>query len=210
MRTVLDGKYDYSYSDGDIWFEWSPRQQVAPAAATSVTADGTIPDIAVVKADGKEVHNLTDSGYSDSNGKWVLDGKAMLFESDRAGYRSHGSWGAESDAYLMFFDLDAYDRFRMSKEELELAEANKDEKEKKADEKEEKKKEDKKKKRRRPEDRGGQGETARTGHRQLPRPHRTTHRQLIPHGRCHPRHQEARSSTIRLPSKATTTCGATT
>ena len=103
-------------------------------------------DIALVKADGKEMHNLTNSGYSDSNGKWVLGGKAMLFESDRAGYRSHGSWGAESDAYLMFFDLDAYDRFRMSKEELELAEANKDEKEKKADEKEEKKKEDKKKK----------------------------------------------------------------
>lgn len=46
----------------------------------------------------------------------------------------------------MFLDLEAYDRFRMSKEELELAEANKDEKEKKADEKEEKKKENKKKK----------------------------------------------------------------
>ena len=27
-------------------------------------------DIALVKADGKEVHNLTNSGYSDSNGKW--------------------------------------------------------------------------------------------------------------------------------------------
>ena len=92
------------------------------------------------------MHNITDSGYSDSNGKWVLGGKAILFESDRAGYRSHGSWGAEYDAYLMFLDLEAYDRFRMSKEELELAEANKDEKEKKADEKEEKKKENKKKK----------------------------------------------------------------
>ena len=46
----------------------------------------------------------------------------------------------------MFFDLDAYDRFRMSKEEVELADANKDEKEKKADEKEDKKKEEKKKK----------------------------------------------------------------
>lgn len=75
-------------------------------------------DIALVKADGKEVHNLTNSGYSDSNGKWVLDGKAMLFQSDRAGYRSHGSWGAEDDAYIMFFDLDAYNRFNMSKEEI--------------------------------------------------------------------------------------------
>ena len=145
MRTVLDGKYNYSYSDGDIWFEWSPDSKWLMCSYIG-NGGWNNTDIAVVKADGKEVHNITDSGYSDSNGKWVLGGKAILFESDRAGYRSHGSWGAEYDAYLMFLDLEAYDRFRMSKEELELAEANKDEKEKKADEKEEKKKENKKKK----------------------------------------------------------------
>ena len=145
MRTVLDGKYNYSYSDGDIWFEWSPDSKWLMCSYIG-NGGWNNTDIAVVKADGKEVHNITDSGYSDSNGKWVLGGKAILFESDRAGYRSHGSWGAEEDAYLMFLDLEAYDRFRMSKEELELAEANKDEKEKKADEKEEKKKENKKKK----------------------------------------------------------------
>ena len=145
VRTVLDGKYNYSYSDGDIWFEWSPDSKWLLCSYIG-TGGWNNTDIALVKADGKEVHDLTDSGYSDSNGKWVLDGKAMLFESDRAGYRSHGSWGAEDDAYLMFFDLDAYDRFRMSKEELELAEANKDVKEKKAEEKDEKKKEDKQKK----------------------------------------------------------------
>lgn len=145
VRTVLDGKYNYSYSDGDIWFEWSPDSKWLMCSYIG-NGGWNNTDITVVKADGKEVHNITDSGYSDSNGKWVLGGKAILFESDRAGYRSHGSWGAEYDAYLMFLDLEAYDRFRMSKEELELAEANKDEKEKKADEKEEKKKENKKKK----------------------------------------------------------------
>ena len=145
VRTVLDGKYNYSYADGDIWFEWSPDSKWLMCSYIG-NGGWNNTDIAVVKADGKEVHNITDSGYSDSNGKWVLDGKAILFESDRSGYRSHGSWGAEYDAYLMFLDLEAYDRFRMSKEELELAEANKDEKEKKADEKEEQKKENKKKK----------------------------------------------------------------
>lgn len=145
VRTVLDGKYNYSYSDGDIWFEWSPDSKWLMCNYIG-NGGWNNTDIAVVKADGKEVHNITDSGYSDSNGKWVLGGKAILFESDRAGYRSHGSWGAEEDAYLMFLDLEAYDRFRMSKEELELAETNKNEKEKKADEKEEKKKENKKKK----------------------------------------------------------------
>ena len=147
IRTVLDGKYVYSYSDGDIAFEWSPDSKWL--LSTYIGNGGwNNQDIALVKADGKEVHNLTNSGYSDGNGKWVLDGKAMLFQSDRAGYRSHGSWGAEDDAYIMFFDLDAYNRFNMSKEEIELADANKDEKEKKEDEKKEeaKKKADEKQK----------------------------------------------------------------
>lgn len=49
----------------------------------------------------------------------------MMWYSDRAGYRSHGSWGAEADVYIMFFDLDAYERFRMNKEELALIDESK-------------------------------------------------------------------------------------
>ena len=37
----------------------------------------------------------------------------------------------QKDSLQSFFDLDAYNRFNMSKEEIELADANKDEKEKK-------------------------------------------------------------------------------
>ena len=29
-------------------------------------------DVALVKSDGSEVHDLTQSGYSDGNAKWVL------------------------------------------------------------------------------------------------------------------------------------------
>ena len=87
---------------------------------------------------GKMV-NLTNSGYTDVNAEWVLGGKAMMWYSDRAGYRSHGSWGAEDDIYLMFFDLDAYERFNMSKEELALLE----EKEKADKEKADKEKKEK-------------------------------------------------------------------
>ena len=98
----------------------------------------------MLKADGKgEMVNLTESGYSDSNAKWVLGGKAMIWNSDRAGYRSHGSWGSEDDTYIMFFDVDAYNRFLMSKEDIALLEeaekAEKAEKEKNKKEKAEKK-----------------------------------------------------------------------
>ena len=122
VRTAMDGKYEYSYSDGDQWFEWSPDSRWLLSGYIG-TGGWNNNDVALVNASGNgEIHNLTESGYTDTNAKWVLDGKAMIWESDRAGYRSHGSWGAESDIYIMFFDLDAYERFRMSKEELALLE----------------------------------------------------------------------------------------
>ena len=122
VRTVMDGKYNFSYSDGDLWYEWSPDSK---RFLSGYIGNGgwNNQDVALVSASGNgEIHNLTQSGYNDGSAKWVLGGKAMLFESDRAGYRSHGSWGAETDYYLMFFDVDAYDRFRMSKEEKVMAE----------------------------------------------------------------------------------------
>ena len=149
VRTVLDAKYNYSYSDGDLWFEWSPDSKWLLASYIGIGGWNSR-DVALVDASGQKApYNLTNSGYSDGNGKWVLGGKAMLFESDRAGYRSHGSWGSEDDAYLMFFDLEAYNRFRMTKEEKALAdeaknEAKKAEADKAAKDKKKSKKSDKK------------------------------------------------------------------
>ena len=131
VTTATDGKDLYSYSDGDIWFSWSPdsRWLLTPYMGN---AGWNNVDISLVDASGKKApFNLTQSGYNDSGAKWVLKGKAMLFFSDRAGY-------------LMFFDLDAYDHFRMSKEEKELFDEA--EKEKKKDDKETKDEENKKEK----------------------------------------------------------------
>ena len=129
VRQLMDGKFQYSYSDGDLWFQWSPDSKWL--LSNYIGHGGwNNSDIALVPADGSQkITNLTNSGYNDNNGRWVLGGKAMLFMSDRAGYRSHGSWGAEDDAYIMFFDLDAYERYRMGKEERALYdEAHKKEK----------------------------------------------------------------------------------
>ena len=120
VRTLMDGKFVYSYSDGDVWFEWSPDSKWLISNYIG-TGGWQNQDIALINADGnQEIHDLTLSGYNDGNGKWVLGGKAMLFTSDRAGYRSHGSWGSEDDVYIMFFDLDAYEKFKMTKEEKSL------------------------------------------------------------------------------------------
>ena len=125
VRTVMDGKFEYSYSDGDQWYQWSPDSKWILTNYIGIGGWNN-QDVALVNASGNgEIHNLTESGYTDTNAKWVLDGKAMMWYSDRAGYRSHGSWGAEADVYIMFFDLDAYERFRMNKEELALIDENK-------------------------------------------------------------------------------------
>lgn len=147
VRTAMDGKYEYSYTDGDQWFEWSPDSHWLLSGYIG-NGGWNNSDVALVNASGNgEIHNLTQSGYSDGNAKWVLGGKAMIWESDRAGYRSHGSWGAESDVYIMFFDLEAYERFRMNKEELALLEESEkadEEKKKETEKKDSKKKNDKK------------------------------------------------------------------
>ena len=150
VRTLMDGKYLYSYSDGDLGFEWSPDSRWLLTDFMG-TGGWNCRDIALVNANGNgEVHNLTESGYNEGNAKWALGGKAMIFDSDRAGYRSHGSWGTEDDIYIMFFDLDAYERFTMTKEEKVLQDEAEKEKKKEQDtadkEKNDKKKNDKKKK----------------------------------------------------------------
>ena len=110
---------NYSYSDGDQSFEWSPDSRYI---LCNWQADGgwNNSDIAMIEVDGGETVNITRSGYSDGDFRWALGGKAMIWQSDKMGYRSHGSWGAESDVFIMFFDGKAYTDFRRGKEEEDL------------------------------------------------------------------------------------------
>jgi Tol biopolymer transport system component/C-terminal processing protease CtpA/Prc len=118
-RKILDGKYNYSYSDGDQWYQWSPDGKyflVSYSPHSLFMIDAGLVDA----KGGVEPFNLTNSGYNDSRPKWVLKGNAMIWFSDREGMRSHGSWGATRDVYAMFFNQETYDKFRLSKEEYEL------------------------------------------------------------------------------------------
>lgn len=131
-RTILDGKFNYSYSDGDQGFYWSPDGKYIVTQYIGIGGWNS-PDMVIVDTKTGEVTNLTESGYSDVNAKWALGGKAITWESDRAGYRSHGSWGSMSDVYIKFLNAEAYDNFRLTKEEKELLKADEkdDKKEKK-------------------------------------------------------------------------------
>ena len=135
IRTVLDGKYNYSYSDGDQWYSWSPDGRWF-AVMYFENGGWNHEDVGIVKADGSgEIHNITASGYSEGGIRWAMDGNALLFYSDQYGYRSHGSWGADLDLMAVFLNQETYDKVRMDKEERALFA----EKEKAADEKKSKK-----------------------------------------------------------------------
>jgi Tol biopolymer transport system component len=137
-RLILDAKYNYSYADGDQWYEWSPDGKwfVANYSPHSVF----INDVALIDAKGgSEPINLTNSGYSDNVPRWMMKGNVVMWFSDREGMRNHGSWGSQDDVYAFFLNQDSWDKFRLPKEEYELIK----EKEKKEKEKEKKKKEQK-------------------------------------------------------------------
>ena len=148
VTTTLDGKYNYSYQDGDVSFSWSPDSRWLLCDYIGIGGWNNS-DIAAVRADGSEVIDLTESGYSDSGADWAMDGKAVVWTTGKYGYKSHGSWGNQTDVMAMFLDGDAYDRFNMTEEELDLlekAEKDKDQADEPAKDKKDAKKSKKSKK----------------------------------------------------------------
>lgn len=79
---------------------------------------------------------------------FAKDGSMFVYQ-DRYGMRSHASWGSLNDVMLVFMNKDAYDKFRLSKEDYELQKELEKEQKKNAekadaDKKKGKKKDDKK------------------------------------------------------------------
>ena len=118
VRQVTDGTYWLRYSGG-FEYSWSPDGKWF---TIEYTANGHEPynDVGLVSANGGPITNITASGYTSANAKWVLDGNAILFFSEIYGMRAQASWGSQDDVYLCFVNKDAYDRYRLSKEDYEL------------------------------------------------------------------------------------------
>ena len=154
VREITDGTYQYD-TDGEIDFSWSPD---AKWFVLRYVANGHNPysDIGIVSSNGGTIKNITNSGYFDLEPRWVMDGTAILFLSERYGMRNQASWGSQNDVMIAFLNQEAYDKFKLSKEEYELkkefekeqkkAQATKAKKEKKKSKKKAEKADDKKEK----------------------------------------------------------------
>ena len=116
--TLVPAQLNFSYSDGDIDFDWSPDSRwvvLTYAGHKSWTSE-----IGAVNIASGEIVNLTDSGYGEGGPMFSSNSAAILYSSDRYGERSHGSWGGENDILAVYLNQDAYDRATLSKEELAL------------------------------------------------------------------------------------------
>jgi Tol biopolymer transport system component/C-terminal processing protease CtpA/Prc len=125
-RTLLPAGRNFSYSDGDWEFAWSPDSKWI------VTDDHqgyfNVSNAGIIPADGKgQTIYPVLSGFGESNNKWAADGKIMTWLSDRDGRRGLARQGStEVDIFGVFFDQEAYDRFKLSKDEFNLLKEKED------------------------------------------------------------------------------------
>ena len=132
-RLILPGDKNFSYSDGDQWFDWSPDGKWFLVNFNLPARWST--EVGLIDAGGKgPVVNLTNDGYDDINAHWSPDGKIMLWSSNREGL--HGNTPndfKQGDIYAAFFTQQAFDRFKLSKAEHGILKAREDDAKKDAE-----------------------------------------------------------------------------
>lgn len=127
IRTLTDGSNIFSGSDGEFSCNWSPDSKWITLAYCP-NKHYPYSDIGIVSSKGDSpIRTVVSGGYFNENPKFLMGGDAILFSSDRYGMRSHASWGSQHDAFVVFLNQAAYDKFKLSKEEAEVLDKSKDE-----------------------------------------------------------------------------------
>ncbi len=100
-RIILDSAQLYSRRDQDQTFEWSPDGKWLLVQYDEQGAGNE--EVGLVCADGKSpLVNLTQSGFSDTRPKWMMDGKMLFWLSDRNGLHSYANSSTrQQDVYAM-------------------------------------------------------------------------------------------------------------
>ena len=136
VTQVTDGSTWYE-TNGEFNYSWSPDGKWFTLEFIGNQRD-PYTDIGIVPATGGTITNITNSAYISEDPRWVMEGNAIMFHSNRLGMRSHASWGSQDDVFLAFVNQEALDRYNLNKEDYELlTEAEKEAKkaeEKKAEE----------------------------------------------------------------------------
>lgn len=109
----------YPGQDDEMVAVWSPDSRWLAIEMQPPMHD-PYSDIALLDVETGRLTNITQSGYFCSNPRFVLDGNAIIFFTDRYGMRNHASWGSQEDIMIVFLNRAARDRFLLSEEDFAL------------------------------------------------------------------------------------------
>ncbi|MBV9671774.1 MAG: PD40 domain-containing protein, partial [Verrucomicrobia bacterium] len=125
-RVILPGEYNYSYEDGDQWFDWSPDGKWF--LVNFLDRNRFSLEAGLIDSEGKQqLTNLTKSGYEDVKPEWAMGGTSMIWASDRYGLHGDGySEKSQSDIYEMFFTQQGFDRSKLSLDEYAILKEKQD------------------------------------------------------------------------------------
>lgn len=118
VKQLTDGS-TYLYRQGGFDFQWSPDSRWI-ALEVDDNHHSPYSDIAIINIENAQMTYLTRSGYTDHSPQWAMGGNAIVYLSEKYGMRNHASWGSQDDAFIVFLNRAAYDKFNLNEEDLEL------------------------------------------------------------------------------------------
>ena len=137
-RTILPGDLNYSYLDGDQWYQWSPDGRWFAVQFLSHTRWSS--EVGIVPSSGEgTLVNVTKSGFEDVQPHWAMKGEVLYWGTDRYGLRAQSGDSREYDVYAAFLTRKAWDRYRLDEaafDQLKAKEKEKDKDKEKAKDKE--------------------------------------------------------------------------
>jgi tricorn protease len=132
-RTILPGDRNYSYKDGDQWYDWSPDGKWF--LVNFLNPNRFSSEAGLVDAGGnQQLTNLTKSGFESERPIWSMDGKSMIWVTDRQGLHGYGySSATQLDVYEMFFTQEAFDRFNLPEAQYQIVKEREEQQKKKGE-----------------------------------------------------------------------------
>lgn len=121
-RTILGPDKLNSRRDHDQYFEWSPDGKWLLVKFNEQGAGND--EVGLISTSGYgALINLTQSGYSDVNPRWAMDGKMITWFTDKHGLHSYANSSTrQSDVYALFLDKTLWKAF--NKDSTALADSS--------------------------------------------------------------------------------------
>ena len=128
-RTILPGDLNYSYLDGDQWYQWSPDGRWFAVQFLSHTRWSS--EVGLIPSSGEgTLVNVTKSGFEDVQPHWAMKGEVLYWGTDRYGLRAQSGDSREYDVYAAFLTRKAWDRYRLDEAAFDQLKAKEKEKDK--------------------------------------------------------------------------------